>query len=92
MIGAGNAGLAAAISAAESGAKVALLEKATKDLRGGNTYFTGGDLRFGWSSLDDDVLPLIGSISENEIKQMREMVTPYTQEKFYEDIMRVTEG
>jgi tricarballylate dehydrogenase len=92
VIGAGNAGLAAAISAAESGAKVALLEKATKDLRGGNTYFTGGDLRFGWSSLDDDVLPLIGSISENEIKQMREMVTPYTQEKFYEDIMRVTEG
>ena len=32
VIGAGNAGLAAAIAAAESGAKVALLEKATKDL------------------------------------------------------------
>jgi tricarballylate dehydrogenase len=91
VVGAGNAGLAAAITAAENGAKVAMLEKATRDLRGGNTYFTG-DFRFAWNSLDDDIFPLISSIAENEKKEMREMVKPYTQEHFYEDVMRLTEG
>ena len=37
VVGAGNAGLAAAISAAQNGATVAMLEKASHDLRGGNT-------------------------------------------------------
>jgi tricarballylate dehydrogenase len=92
VIGGGNAGLAAAISAAEHGAKVILIEKASQELRGGNTYFTGGDLRFGWNSLDEDVLPLIGSITDDEVKRMRAAVTPYTPEQFYEDVMRVTEG
>jgi tricarballylate dehydrogenase len=92
VVGAGNAGLAAAISAAEQGCKVAVLEKANKDLRGGNTYFTGGDFRFGWNSLDEDVLPLIDSISESAVREMRATVTPYTPEQFYDDVMRVTEG
>src|SRR3972149_8939261 len=91
VVGAGNAGLAAAISAAENGAKVAMLEKASKDLRGGNTYFPG-DFRFGWDSLDNDILPLISSISESEIGEMREMAKPYTREQFYEDVMRLSEG
>ena len=91
VVGAGNAGLAAAISAAENGAKVAMLEKASRDLRGGNTYFTG-DFRFGWDSLDNDILPLISSISESEIGEMREMAKPYTREQFYEDVMRLSEG
>ena len=72
VIGAGNAGLAAAISAAESGARVAMLEKAPRDLRGGNTYFTT-DYRFGWNSLDGDILPLIPNISANAVADMREL-------------------
>src|SRR5476651_2639501 len=87
VVGAGNAGLSAAISAADNGAKVAMLEKAPENLRGGNTFFTG-DFRFGWNSLEEDIFPLIDSISEAEIKEMREMVKPYTQEDFYEDVMR----
>src|SRR3990172_86595 len=91
VVGGGNAGLCAAISAAEHGAKAVILEKASNDLRGGNTYFTG-DFRFGWNSLENDVLPLIPGISKQEINEMKEQVQPYTNDQFYEDIMRVSEG
>lgn len=40
VAGSGVAGLSAALMAAEAGAKVALLERATKDERGGNTRYT----------------------------------------------------
>lgn len=91
VIGAGNAGLAAAISAAQLGAKVAMLEKADADLRGGNTYFTG-DFRFGWRSLDKDIFPLVSNITEGEKSEMRDLAKPYTEEDFYEDIQRLSGG
>lgn len=91
VVGAGNAGLAAAITAAENGAKVAMLEKAPEELRGGNTYFTG-DFRFGWTSLEEHIFPLFNNITEKEKQEMREVVTPYTEENFYDDIMRLTGG
>ncbi len=40
VVGGGNAALVSAISAAESGATVLVLEKAPRDLRGGNSKFT----------------------------------------------------
>jgi len=91
VVGAGNAGLAAAISAAQGGAKVAMLEKAGKQLRGGNTYFTG-TYRFGWDSLEKDIFPLVPGISDSDMKEMREVVKPYTNEEFYADVMRLGGG
>ena len=91
VVGAGNAGLASALSAAEHGAKVALLEKASEPMRGGNTYFTRG-FRFSWESLEDDIMPLVPNITESEIKQLRERAEPYTKSQFYDDVMLVTEG
>ena len=45
VAGCGIAGLCAAVSAAENGARVALLERATLEERGGNTRYTDAYLR-----------------------------------------------
>ena len=45
VVGAGNAALCAAISAAEQGAQVTLLERAPESLSGGNSRFTAGAMR-----------------------------------------------
>ena len=47
VVGAGNAALASAVSAKENGAqRVLVLEKAPREMRGGNTHWSGGVLRF----------------------------------------------
>ncbi len=89
VIGAGNAGLNAALAAQELGARVLVLEKAPEYLRGGNTFFTGGGFRFVYNGLDD-IRSLIPDMSEEEAAGID--VGQYPQSKFYEDIMRVTEG
>ena len=40
VVGCGIAGLSAAVSAAQAGAQVALLERAPREDRGGNTRYT----------------------------------------------------
>ena len=45
IIGCGVAGLSAAITAAENGARVAVLERSSADVRGGNTRYTDAYLR-----------------------------------------------
>ena len=53
VIGAGNAGLTAALAARQAQAQVLLLGKCPKDSRGGNTRFSGGGFRFTYNGLDD---------------------------------------
>ena len=45
VVGCGVAGLSAAVAAAETGARVAVIERATYDERGGNTRYTTAALR-----------------------------------------------
>ena len=45
IVGGGNAALCGALAAAEKGAKVALIERAPEEKRGGNSRFTGGGFR-----------------------------------------------
>ena len=59
VVGAGNAAMAAAVSAREQGAaRVVMLEKAPRELRGGNTHYSGGLLRFAYDR-PEDLLPLV---------------------------------
>ncbi|MSQ10769.1 MAG: FAD-dependent oxidoreductase, partial [Dehalococcoidia bacterium] len=53
VVGAGNAGLAAALAAQQAGAHTLVFEKAPFELRGGNSYFTGGLFRFAFNDIKD---------------------------------------
>lgn len=88
VIGSGNAGLCAALSARETGASVLLLEKAPEEWRGGNSYFTGGALRFAFRTLEE-LGSLIPDISEEELHSV--IIDPYDDDQFYRDMLRVTD-
>ena len=91
VVGAGNAALAAAVSARENGAeRVVVLEKAPREMRGGNTHWSGGVLRF---AFDDprEIGVLLPGI-EDELEDFYDGIQPYTFDDFHGDLMRVTSG
>jgi len=91
VVGAGNAALAAAVSAREQGARrVVALEKAPRELRGGNTHYSGGLLRFAYDRAED-LLPLVPDV-EQQVPGFLTGVEPYPQKRFHADLERVTEG
>jgi len=89
IVGAGNAALSAAIAACEQGASTLVLEKAPEYFRGGNTYFTGGIIRCAYNGMDD-IKALIPDMTPEE--ETTTDVGKYTEDDFYSDVMRVTEG
>jgi tricarballylate dehydrogenase len=89
VVGAGNAALCAALAASESGARVIVLEKAPRELRGGNTYFTGAAFRFPYGGLDD-IRRLIPDLSEAEAEAVE--VGAYPASQMGEDLLRVSDG
>ena len=88
VIGGGNAAMCAALSAQDHGARVLVLEKAPEAWRGGNGFFTAGGFRFAFKSFEE-LCELVGDLSNEEKASME--VDPYTEEQFYDDLMRVTE-
>src|SRR5262249_53863533 len=91
VIGAGNAALAAAVSAREAGAaRVVALEKAPQELRGGNTHYSGGLLRFAFDQAED--LRQLVPDAESHIPGFMTGVQPYPKKLFWDDLKRVTEG
>ena len=91
VVGAGNAALAAAVSAKENGAgRVVVIEKAPREMRGGNTHWSGGVLRF---AFDDprEIDPLVPGAAE-EYENFYEGISPYTRDDYHGDLMRVTNG
>ena len=91
VVGAGNAALAAAVSAKESGAeRVLVLEKAPREMRGGNTHWSGGVLRFAFDDPREIEVLLPGV--EEEFENFYDGISPYTQEDFHGDLMKVSSG
>ena len=91
VVGAGNAALSAAVSAKENGAaRVLVLEKAPREMRGGNTHWAGGVLRI---AFDDsrELAPLLPDV-EKRYESFFEGVTPYPTKDYMDDLQRVTSG
>ncbi len=91
VVGAGNAALAAAVSAREHGAdRVLVIEKAPEAHRGGNTYFSGGLLRIAFNGIGD-LEPLVPD-AEERLPGFTAGIEPYSAEDFWNDLRRVTGG
>ena len=85
VVGAGNAALAAAVSAREQGAgKVLVLEKASREMRGGNTHYSGGLFRIAFDS-SEELLALVPEV-EKQAPGFLAGVAPYTADDFRHDL------
>ncbi|EKN67908.1 FAD-dependent tricarballylate dehydrogenase TcuA [Schinkia azotoformans] len=89
VIGAGNAGMCAALSAKENGADVIVLEKAPKKERGGNSAFSAGTMRFAYNGIED-LLNAVPNLTKEEMANSD--FGTYTTEQFLDDITRVTQS
>ena len=87
VVGAGNAALTAALAAHEEGARVLVIEKAPRDLRGGNTRYSGGLFRCTYRGMDD-LLPIIRDNDDPSTVS----VEPYEPSDFLNDLRRTSAG
>ena len=88
VVGAGNAGLCAALAAAEQGARVLVLERAPRAHRGGNTTYTAGAMRVAYEGVED-LVELMPDLSEED-RRVTDFGS-YPEEDFFDDMARVTE-
>jgi len=90
VVGGGNAGLVAALAAVEiPGTKVAILEAAPKEERGGNSRFAGAIFRVVHNG-SSDIFPLVHESKAEDTK--RAIVGPYTYEAYRNDMMKTSRG
>ena len=87
VVGGGNAALCAAIGAREQGADVLVLERAPFELRGGNSRFTAGGMRFAYRG-SEEIRTLVTELSPEELA--RTDFGLYSRESFYDDMGRIT--
>jgi tricarballylate dehydrogenase len=88
VVGAGNAAFCAALAAREKGASVLMIERAPKDISGGNSRFTAGAFRCVYDGVDD-LKKLMPDLSAEEIA--RSDFGTYTSDQFFDDMFRVTQ-
>jgi tricarballylate dehydrogenase len=87
VVGSGNAGLCAALSALEQGARVVMVEKAPKHLRGGNSAYTAL-YRFAYEGLND--LRDLSTFDDELADKM--VVDPYPPRDFLRDLLQTSGG
>ncbi|MCG7200273.1 FAD-dependent tricarballylate dehydrogenase TcuA [Marinobacter pelagius] len=83
VLGGGNAGLCAALSARESGARVLLLERAPESEKGGNSAHTGGAFRVAYEGTND-LKALMPDLLDSEIEHSD--FGSYSAEEFFEEL------
>jgi tricarballylate dehydrogenase len=88
VLGAGNAGLCAALAAREQGAEVTVLEAAPPAEHGGNSAFTAGAMRVVYSGADD-LAGLMPDLTADDFA--RTDFGSYSRAAFLDDMARVTE-
>ena len=88
VIGAGGAGMCAALAARESGARVLVLERAPQDKRGGNTAFASGTFRMVHHGADD-IRKAVPDLTEQELAMTD--FGEYTAEQYFDDLGRITQ-
>ncbi|KAF9890860.1 hypothetical protein FE257_005436 [Aspergillus nanangensis] len=90
VVGSGNAGFSAAVSAAQSGAgSVVLIDKCPQSWAGGNSYFTAGAYRTAHSGLAD-LLPLVNNVDQDLATRID--LPAYTEADFGNDLHRICMG
>lgn len=89
IVGAGNAALCGAITAASKGATTVVLEAAPEGKHGGNSWFTDGAIRFAHDGLEH-VRPLLGEFSDDEAALVD--LPPYPEADFRADLNRMSDG
>ena len=87
VVGAGNAAFCAALAARENGASVLMVERAPKELMGGNSRFTAGAFRCVYDGVDD-LKAIMPDLTKDEIE--RSDFGTYTTDQFYDDMFRIT--
>lgn len=88
VVGAGNAAMCAALSAAENGSKVLVLECSGEDEAGGNSRFTAGAIRFAYEGVED-IQAVVTDLTDKEIETTD--FGTYTEDQFFDDMFRVTQ-
>jgi tricarballylate dehydrogenase len=86
VVGKGNAALCSALSAADQGVKVAMLEAAAEEEHGGNSRFAGGVMRFAFANVED--LTRVTDLTPEEIASSDYGTN--TREEFLDTIYRLT--
>ncbi len=88
VVGAGQAGLTAALAARENGVSVVVLEIAPEAERGGNSRFAGGTMRFAFDDVAD-LRRLMPELTDEEVATTD--FGSYTADNFFDDMGRLTQ-
>jgi tricarballylate dehydrogenase len=88
VVGGGNAALCAAVTAAQEGARVVLLERAPEKERGGNSVYTDGLMRVVYDGAED-IRVLAPDLTDQEMEISD--FGAYTEADFFDDMGRITQ-